>query len=312
MHRTPIARVGFCSSCWRRIIRFELRGLFPTFVTVLHLTLECAGLGGEVGRLFLQGEISTFAPNVQLPIAITTYWMSYKPRSIRLLLSTFLLALLLSQCAAKSPSGMTSKRPILKRPPIHRVVGDTKAQTAHEELVADLIDTGKELLGKPYGYRGNLPWRMDCSGFVSYVYSRYGITVPRGSATQANYVKQIKREEILPGDLLFFKGRNRNSARVGHVAMVIDVVDGDPVMMHSTNSRGIIIERLSRSAYFSSRYLSAGRVPEMNDLIEEGSVMVPEPKLSPIAPNHKLDPVDIDRENLLPEISVSGPIQWRR
>lgn len=262
--------------------------------------------------MFLLREISTFAPNVQLPIATTTYWMSYKPRSIRLLLSTFLLALLLSQCAAKSPSGMTSKRPILKRPPIHRVVGDTKAKTAHDELVADLIDTGKELLGKPYGYRGNLPWRMDCSGFVSYVYSQYGITVPRGSATQANYVKRIKREEVLPGDLLFFKGRNRRSGRVGHVAMVIDVVDGDPVMMHSTNSRGIIIERLSRSAYFSSRYLSAGRVPEMNDLIEEGSVMVPEPKLSPIAPNHQVNPIDIDRENLLPEISVGGPIQWRR
>lgn len=262
--------------------------------------------------MFLQGEISTFVPNVQLSIATTTYWMSYKPRSIRLLLSTFLLALLLSQCAAKSPSGTTSKRPILKRPPIHRVVGDTKAQTAHDELVADLIDTGKELLGKPYGYRGNLPWRMDCSGFVSYVYSQYGITVPRGSATQANYVKRIKREEVLPGDLLFFKGRNRNSARVGHVAMVIDVVDGDLVMMHSTNSRGIIIERLGRSAYFSSRYLSAGRVPEMNKLIEEGTVMVPEPKLSPIAPNHQVNPIDIDRENLLPEIPIAAPKQWRR
>lgn len=267
---------------------------------------------GGIGHLFLQREISTFVPNVQLSIATTIYWMSYKPRSIRLLLSTFLLALLLSQCAAKSPSGMTSKRPILKRPPIHRVVGDTKAQTAHDELVADLIDTGKELLGKPYGYRGNLPWRMDCSGFVSYVYSQYGITVPRGSATQARYVKPVKKEDVLPGDLLFFTGRNRGSGRVGHVAMVIDVVDGDLVMMHSTNSRGIIIERLGRSAYFSSRYLSAGRVPEMNKLIEEGTVMVPEPKLSPIAPNNKIDPVQIDRENLLPEISVGGPIQWRR
>ena len=238
--------------------------------------------------------------------------MSYKPRSIRLLLSTFLLALLLSQCAAKSPSGMTSKRPILKRPPIHRVVGDTKAKTAHDELVADLIDTGKELLGKPYGYRGNLPWRMDCSGFVSYVYSQYGITVPRGSATQARYVKPVKKEDVLPGDLLFFTGRNRGSGRVGHVAMVIDVVDGDLVMMHSTNSRGIIIERLGRSAYFSSRYLSAGRVPEMNKLIEEGTVMVPEPKLSPIAPNQQIDPIEIDRENLLPEIPVATPKQWRR
>ena len=100
------------------------------------------------GHLFLLSEISTFVPNVQLSVATTTYWMSYKPRSIRLLLSTFLLALLLSQCAAKSPSGMTSKRPILKRPPIQRVVG-SKAQTAHEELVADMINTGKELLGKP-------------------------------------------------------------------------------------------------------------------------------------------------------------------
>lgn len=274
--------------------------------------MECTGTEGEVGRLFLLVEISTFVPNVQLSIATTTYWMSYKPRSIRLLLSTFLIALLLSQCAAKSPSGMTSKRPILKRPPIHRVVGDAKAKTAHDELVADLIDTGKELLGKPYGYRGNLPWRMDCSGFVSYVYSQYGITVPRGSATQANYVKRIKREEVLPGDLLFFTGRNRGSGRVGHVAMVIDVVDGDLVMMHSTNSRGIIIERLGRSAYFSSRYLSAGRVPEMNKLIEEGTVMVPEPKLSPIAPNQQIDPIEIDRENLLPEIPVATPKQWRR
>lgn len=273
---------------------------------------ECAGTEGEVGRLFLLVEISTFVPNVQLSIATTTYWMSYKPRSIRLLLSTFLLALLLSQCAAKSPSGMTSKRPILKRPPIHRVVGDTKAKTAHDELVADLIDTGKELLGKPYGYRGNLPWRMDCSGFVSYVYSQYGITVPRGSATQARYVKPVKKEDVLPGDLLFFTGRNRGSGRVGHVAMVIDVVDGDLVMMHSTNSRGIIIERLGRSAYFSSRYLSAGRVPEMNKLIEEGTVMVPEPKLSPIAPNQQIDPIEIDRENLLPEIPVATPKQWRR
>ena len=273
---------------------------------------ECAGSGGEVGRLFLLVEISTFVPNVQLSIATTTYWMSYKPRSIRLLLSTFLLALLLSQCAAKSPSGTTSKRPILKRPPIHRVVGDTKAKTAHDELVADLIDTGKELLGKPYGYRGNLPWRMDCSGFVSYVYSQYGITVPRGSATQARYVKPVKKEDVLPGDLLFFTGRNRGSGRVGHVAMVIDVVDGDLVMMHSTNSRGIIIERLGRSAYFSSRYLSAGRVPEMNKLIEEGTIMVPEPKLSPIAPNQQIDPIEIDRENLLPEIPVATPKQWRR
>ena len=207
---------------------------------------------------------------------------------------------------------MTSQHPVLKRPPIQHVGGETKAQTAHDELVADLIDTGKELLGKPYGYRGNLPWRMDCSGFVSYIYSRYGITVPRGSATQANYVKRIKREEVLPGDLLFFTGRNRSRGRVGHVAMVIDVVDGDLVMMHSTNSRGIIIERLSRSAYFSSRYLSAGRVPEMNKLIEEGAIMVPAPKLSPIAPNHQIDPIEIDRENLLPEIPVATPKQRRR
>ena len=83
-------------------------------------------------------------------------------------------------------------------------------------------------------------------------------------------------------------------------------------MMHSTNSRGIIIERLSRSAYFSSRYLSAGRVPEMNKLIEEGAIMVPAPKLSPIAPNHQIDPIEIDRENLLPEIPVVTPKQWRR
>ena len=232
--------------------------------------------------------------------------MRYKPTSIRLLLSSLLLTLLLSQCAAKSPSSGTRGRPLLKRPPIQRVEGDDKATTPHEALVADLISTGKRLVGKPYRYKGDLPWSMDCSGFVSYVYSQFGIEIPLGSATQAKCMKPIKREEILPGDLLFFKGRNSRSNRVGHVAMVIDIVDGDPVMMHSTNSRGIVIERLSKSYYFTKRYLCAGRVPELHALIEEGSLMVPEPKLKPIAPNQSIEPIDIDRNTLLPELPLKS------
>ena len=51
---------------------------------------------------------------------------------------------------------------------------DCPAYAVHEvaptgDLVQDLITLGRKFLGKPYRYRGSLPWAMDCSGYVRYL-----------------------------------------------------------------------------------------------------------------------------------------------
>ena len=55
---------------------------------------------------------------------------------------------------------------------------------------------------------------------------------------------------------------------MGHVALVIEVEGESITMMHSTNSRGVIIEKLETSPYFSSRFLFAGRIPQLRSTIE--------------------------------------------
>lgn len=133
------------------------------------------------------------------------------------------------------------------------------------KVIHKIIGHGEALLGKRYRTRGIAPWALDCSGYVSYIYSLVGVSIPRSSQALSTFVQRVN-EEPKPGDLLFFKGRNARISRVGHVAMVVENNSGDLVIMHSTNSRGIIKHRLNSDAYFRSRYLFAGRVPYISEL----------------------------------------------
>lgn len=146
-----------------------------------------------------------------------------------------------------------------------------KAEQAVSSEVSKLIEYGKELLGRRYRSRGPGGITLDCSGFVNYVFSRLDINLPRSSSAMSGFTKRVAQDDIRPGDLLYFTGRSAGSRRVGHVGMVISV-DGDDVsMIHSSTSRGVIIEKYNRSAYFSRRYLGAGRVEALSRLISNST-----------------------------------------
>lgn len=137
----------------------------------------------------------------------------------------------------------------------------------YEEMVSSMIEIGKRFLGKPYRYKASKKWVMDCSGFVGYIFSCFDIKLPRSSAGISSYSVSVKNPQ--PGDLLFFKGRNARSGRVGHVAMVVSVDGKDITMMHSSCQKGIVIEKMNRSAYFSRRYVGAGRIPELHTMLQK-------------------------------------------
>lgn len=139
-------------------------------------------------------------------------------------------------------------------------------ETSYPEEVAQLIDYGKELLGRRYRSRGPGGVTLDCSGFVSYVFSKLNISLPRSSSAMSGFTQPISQSDIRPGDLLYYRGRGRRG--VGHVAMVIDV-DGDDIkMIHSSTSRGVVIEPYKGSAYFARRYVGAGRVTALEALLK--------------------------------------------
>lgn len=82
----------------------------------------------------------------------------------------------------------------------------------------NIVDYACSLVGYPYVWGGNDPYTgVDCSGFVKYVYAKYGYTLPRCSWEQATVGKEVSFDELEPGDLIFY---NRGE-RIGHVTMYI-------------------------------------------------------------------------------------------
>ncbi|MDF2457268.1 MAG: CapA family protein [Cytophagaceae bacterium] len=123
-----------------------------------------------------------------------------------------------------------------------------------------VIQYGKSFVGKPYCYKGPSAWKMDCSGYLSHLYSTHNISIPHSAAQIARNVIKIDFADVKKGDFLFFKGRDLNRSTVGHISMVIEVSNGFVTMMHSCQ-RGILIERYDKLDYYKRRFLFAGRLP---------------------------------------------------
>ncbi|HEA84221.1 MAG TPA: peptidoglycan endopeptidase, partial [Thermodesulfobacterium geofontis] len=110
---------------------------------------------------------------------------------------------------------------------------------------------------KNYKYRlgGNGNGYLDCSMFVKLIYKNLGIELPRTSREQFLVGIPVKREELIPGDLVFFS-RYRNKRRISHVGIYI----GNNKFIHFSSSRkGFAIDSLNKP-YFNSRFVGAKRI----------------------------------------------------
>jgi cell wall-associated NlpC family hydrolase len=61
-----------------------------------------------------------------------------------------------------------------------------------------------KMLGKPYRYGAEGPGSFDCSGLTSWAFQQVGVTLPRASSQQARVGTPVSRDQLRPGDLLFF------------------------------------------------------------------------------------------------------------
>lgn len=135
--------------------------------------------------------------------------------------------------------------------------------TLHDSI----IDYGKLFMNTPYRYGANGTSHFDCSGFTTYVFRNFGYNLSRTSASQSEQTLFVKKEELKKGDLVFFEGRRRNGI-VGHVGIVVDVLDeGNFDFIHASLSKGITISN-SREKYYATRYLKGGRVIDADSLIK--------------------------------------------
>lgn len=127
--------------------------------------------------------------------------------------------------------------------------------------IDSLINYSLSFVGTPYRMGGGSTKGFDCSGFVSYLYNKYGLQLPRSSREQALIGEQVNLDAVQKGDLIFFKGRNIKSKTIGHVALVIEVSadTNDVKMIHSTR-HGLRTDWLSKEPYYKNRYVTSRRL----------------------------------------------------
>jgi len=128
-----------------------------------------------------------------------------------------------------------------------------RARVGH--TVADeIIERALTYLGTPYRWGGMSPSGFDCSGFVNYLFNPHGISLSRRSVDMANNGVHVDRDDIIPGDLLFFA--TAGGRRVSHVALYI----GNGQIVHATTfSTGVMINNLS-DPYYIRTFVTARRV----------------------------------------------------
>lgn len=130
---------------------------------------------------------------------------------------------------------------------------------SHDALANDIINYATSFKGTPYKWGSTGPKSFDCSGFTGYVFKNYGIKLDRTSRQQFLQGTKVSRNDLRPGDLVFFSGRGGGSV-VGHVGMVSEIKpDGKVQFIHSSTKRGVIHSYLEES-YYNKHYLGARRI----------------------------------------------------
>lgn len=87
--------------------------------------------------------------------------------------------------------------------------------------------TAKKYVNAPYLWGGKSPFGIDCSGFVQMVFKINGYKLQRDSAQQAKQGKAVSFQEMLPGDLVFFKSKENQITHVG-------IFLGDDKLIHAS------------------------------------------------------------------------------
>lgn len=144
--------------------------------------------------------------------------------------------------------------------PVKAVAGETIKVPC--DRIDSIIAFSKTKLGCKYKYAGSGPDVFDCSGFVMFVYGHFGVEMPHGSSSQYLLGRKVKRQDIRPGDLLFF---NRSKG-VGHAAMVTNVDStGNVTFIHASTYRtGVKYDRLE-SEHYANTFAGARRIFECVD-----------------------------------------------
>lgn len=117
-----------------------------------------------------------------------------------------------------------------------------------------VVSYARQYLGYRYKSGGASPSSgFDCSGFTTYIFKHFGISLSRTSGGQSGNGVAVSKGNMIPGDIICFSNSS-SSKRIGHVGIYI----GGGKFIHSANSRqGVIISNVDGAGFY---FVTARRV----------------------------------------------------
>ena len=141
-----------------------------------------------------------------------------------------------------------------------------KEQQKHEELLGKwhslderqlFVKVATGFLGAPYRLGGSSLKGIDCSSFVRKIYQIFDTDLPRNARAQSKVGMTIDREELVEGDLVFFRTRKP----LGHVGIYI----GNNEFVHASSRRKVVRIDSMNTPYFQKRFQRAIRIKGLDN-----------------------------------------------
>ncbi|MFZ3590890.1 peptidoglycan-binding protein [Bacillus sp. DJP31] len=133
------------------------------------------------------------------------------------------------------------------------IVSKTVKKQSSYSVDTSLIKHATQLVGVPYKWGGTSANGFDCSGFLQFVFSQKGFSIPRTVSDIWNSGVGVSKPSV--GDLVFFQTYKKGPSHAG-------IYLGDGKFIHS-GSKGVTISQMNIS-YWEQRYLGSKRIVQYN------------------------------------------------
>ena len=133
-----------------------------------------------------------------------------------------------------------------------------------DDLRKEVVENAKAVLkrkkGPNYVWGAKGPDNFDCSGFTRFVYKQSGLKISEASYQQAEDAKRdLKIEDLKPGDLMFFNTNNKKGKNVTHVGMYIGegqfIESGGGTRNNKEHNPGKGVRITNINSYYKDRFL---------------------------------------------------------
>ncbi|MCG7342674.1 S-layer homology domain-containing protein [Sporosarcina sp. ACRSL] len=141
----------------------------------------------------------------------------------------------------------------------------TTSNTASAASSNEIAAYAQKFIGTPYKFGGTTPSGFDCSGYIRYVFNNFNINLPRTSADQFRVGKSVAKDELQPGDLVFFA--NTYKKGISHTGIYL----GNDEFI-SAKSRGVMKANIKTDPYWSPKYAGAKRISTVKVAFDEVEV----------------------------------------